>query len=81
MEPILLIVAMLALVFSFYRLFVSNNAMSLGVSLMRASLAILAVIAARFTSQVVLVTSVLLFVLISILVLALVRSEVQIKHD
>jgi hypothetical protein len=30
MEPILLIVAMLALVFSFYRLFVSNNAMSLG---------------------------------------------------
>jgi hypothetical protein len=81
MEPIFLMIAMLALGFSFYRLFVANNAMSLGASLMRASLAILAVIAARFESQAVLLSSVLLFILISLLVLALIRSEVQIKHD
>ncbi len=81
MESILLIISMLALVFSFYQMFVASNAMALGAALMRIALAILAVIAARFDEPAVLTTAVLLFFLLSILVMALVRSEVQINHD
>ena len=81
MEAALLIISMLALVFSFYQLFIATNAMALGSSLMRVALSILAVIAARFDEPAVLTTVVLLFVLLSILVVALVRSEVQINHD
>lgn len=75
------LVALLALLFSLYQLFIANNALALGTGILRAFLAILGLLASRFDQEVVLNASVMMYVFASLLLLALTRSEVQIKND
>jgi hypothetical protein len=82
--PLITFGAVLGLViftFSLYRLFISQNSMDLGVNLLRVILALLGTTAVLFSESIVLATSVLMFALISILVMSVVRNEVQIKND
>ncbi len=76
-----LFIGLLILTFSLYRLFISNDALTLGMGILRVSLSILGLMALRFNQEVVLTASVLMFALISLLLLAVTRSEVQQKND
>jgi hypothetical protein len=75
------ILGLVVFVFSLYRLFIANNAMDVGVSLLRVNIALLGIAAVSFSESIVLVSLVLLFAIGSILVLTVIRSEVQIKND
>lgn len=73
--------ALLILVFSLYRLFISNTALEVGVSVLRVLLSFLVLVALRFEDLLILTTGILLFSIVSLFVLAIIRNEVQIKHD
>lgn len=75
------VIGLMALVFSLYQLFISNNTLALGAGILRVFLAILGLLANRFDQEVVLNASVLMYAFASLLLLALTRSEVQIKND
>ena len=75
------VIGLMALVFSLYQLFISNNTLALGTGILRVFLAILGLLANRFDQEVVLNASVLMYAFASLLLLALTRSEVQIKND
>ena len=75
------VIGLMALVFSLYQLFISNNTLALGSGILRVFLAILGLLANRFDQEVVLNASVLMYAFASLLLLALTRSEVQIKND
>jgi hypothetical protein len=67
------------LIFSFYKLFLANDAVSLGMGILRVMLTVLGLIALRFKEPSVLASSVFLYAVISIFVLSVARKEVQIK--
>ena len=75
------ILGFVVLVFSLYKLFLSNDAMELGVTLLRVVISILGITAILFSESIVLNSAVLLFALLAILILAITRNEVQIKND
>lgn len=78
---ILLVAGVFVLMFSLYQFFISDDALTLSLSLLRVFLSVLGLIALRFDEEVMLTASVLMYALISLLLLAMVRSEVQFKND
>ena len=79
MIPIVL--GTLVLLFSLYQFFIANNALAVGVGLWRVVLAMVGMFSIRFDHEAVLTAAVFLYALISLLLLATSRSEVQISHD
>ena len=67
------------LIFSLYRLFIANDAVNLGAGILRVMVTLLGLIGLRFNEPSVLASSVFLYAVISIFVLAVGRKEVQIK--
>ena len=72
---------LILLVFSLYRLFVANNAMTLGVDLLRVALVLLGITSLCFRETIALTTSVFWYVFISILALSFTRNEVQVENE
>jgi hypothetical protein len=78
---ILLCIGLAAFVFSLYQLFIANDAITLGAGILRVIIALLTLVGIRFQEPMVLTTAVFLYAIISMLVLAIIRNEVQIKND
>ena len=70
---------LLFFVLSVYSLFIAGDAVELAIGILRSSLSIVGLVAVRFSNEMVLTMSVFLYALISILLLVVARSEVQVK--
>jgi phosphoglycerol transferase MdoB-like AlkP superfamily enzyme len=69
------------LVFSLYTLFTATDVLEFAGGMLRVSLSLLGVIAARDSSATLLPGAVLLFAVLSLALLATSRGEVQLDHD
>lgn len=67
------------LIFSLYKLFLANDAVTLGMGVLRVMITVLGLIAVRFKELPVLASSVFLYAVISIFALSVARKEVQLK--
>ncbi len=67
------------LVFSIYTFLIAGDAIELALGLLRASLAVSGLIALLFHHEMILTVSMFLYALISVLLMAMTRSEVQVK--
>jgi hypothetical protein len=75
------VVGIAALVFSLYRLLLANDAITLALSVLRVLMVLMGIVALHFNDSIVLTTVVALYAIIAIFVMAIIRNEVQIKHD
>ena len=76
-----LLIGLPILAFSLYSFFIANDALRLGMGLLRVILSVLGLIALRFDQDSVLTAAVLMYAMVSLLLLAMTRSEVQQKND